>query len=50
MVLLCPCSLPPSLSLFRQNNNRGGYNKGDVDDTAAADNYNKQYDMVRARG
>jgi len=28
-----------------QNNNRGGYNKGDVADTAAGDNHNKQYDM-----
>lgn len=29
-----------------QNNNRGGYNKGDVDDQAAADNFRKQYDMM----
>jgi len=29
-----------------QNNNRGGYNKGDVDDTAAGGNQGKQYDMV----
>lgn len=31
-----------------QNNNRGGYNKGDVDASAAGDNANKQYDMVRS--
>lgn len=29
-----------------QNNNRGGYNKGDVDDTAAGGNFNDQYDMT----
>lgn len=29
-----------------QNNNRGGYNKGDVDDTAAAGAFEKQYDMT----
>ncbi len=29
-----------------QNNNRGGYNKGDVNDTAAQDDWEKQYDMV----
>jgi len=29
-----------------QNNNRGGYNKGDVDASAAGDNANKQYDMA----
>eukprot|EP00912_Choanoflagellata_sp_UC4_P001276 UC4_evm1s798 len=30
-----------------QNNNRGGYNKGDVDTSAAGGNINQQYDMVR---
>lgn len=29
-----------------QNNNRGGYNKGDVDDTAAEGDFTKQYDMT----
>lgn len=29
-----------------QNNNRGGYNKGDVDDDAAQNNFVYQYDMV----
>lgn len=29
-----------------QNNNRGGYNKGDVDDAAAAGAFEKQYDMT----
>jgi hypothetical protein len=29
-----------------QNNNRGGYNKGDVDDTAAGSDWTKQYDMT----
>lgn len=29
-----------------QNNNRGGYNKGDVDDTAAGNDWNKQYDFI----
>lgn len=28
-----------------QNNNRGGYNKGDVSDEAAAQDHTKQYDM-----
>lgn len=29
-----------------QNNNRGGYNKGDVDDTAAGNNWEDQYDFI----
>lgn len=29
-----------------QNNNRGGYNKGDVDDNAAGNNWENQYDMI----
>lgn len=29
-----------------QNNNRGGYNKGDVDDEAAGNDASKQYDMA----
>jgi len=28
-----------------QNNNRGGYNKGDIDDNAAGDDENKQYNF-----
>mmetsp|Transcript_26330 Transcript_26330/g.69184 ORF Transcript_26330/g.69184 Transcript_26330/m.69184 type:complete len:779 (-) Transcript_26330:235-2571(-) len=28
-----------------QNNNRGGYNKGDIDDTAAGNDWTQQYDM-----
>jgi hypothetical protein len=33
-----------------QNNNRGGYNKGDVDDSAAGGNIHQQYDMKHFMG
>ena len=43
--LCCEQSIHSSTRSYTQNNNRGGYNKGDVDDTAATDDITLQYDM-----